>query len=533
MKKLLLLICFISWQGTSAQNWEIIQPGVNSKFQGEWNYFGYLHNFGSPLKATINIYPDSIITQGNLDFIYLRRDQEIAPIANIFYWGPPFYYIGINQPGRFGSMVMKSTSGDYRFLSHCGDTLLLKSRATLNQTWIFAPLNTGRILEASVINVQVGSVLGVVDSIKTIEIIAKDGQGQILISDKWNGKTFLLSKQHGLVSAPAFHFVNCTGNSYQFISDTIIYRLMSYKHNNQWLGKRDITIDEVFNLNIGDVFHFSSSGYSSGSGSNYFFNSRSYSIEKLISKNYFPAGDSLRLSYDRISVDSGQSVQQGIVYNNVVRKHDTLDKVIYLNKLRYLDDLDSSNTNLSPVYFISYDTSLNDRIKVAVEPVHPSASIHPQYTFRLSCSPYSSQGQGYNYIVVAKDLGIIQESSSFPSIIVYSNCHNFSRSLQYFSRTGETWGTPFDTLSILGFEEQTVKKQAVEVFPNPVKVGDVLRFTQTENSEIRIFNLLGHQVGFYQGNEVPIAPAMFQSGIYFWQLTANDKSSARGKFLVE
>ncbi len=532
MKKLLLLICLISWQGTSAQNWEIIQPGVNSKFQGEWRYQLGIDVDQNYVKSTINIFTDSIVTAGTDQYLYLRRDQEIAPIANSFYWGPPFLYIGINQPGRFGSLVMKTTTGEYKFLSHCGDTLLLKSRAPLNQPWIFAPLNSGRILEASVINVQVGSVLGVVDSIKTIEIIAKDGQGQILISDKWNGKTILLSKQHGLVSAPAFHFVNCTGNAYQYILDTIIYHLVSYKFNNQWLGKRDITIDEVFNLTIGDVFHFYSNRNSSGPGGTgiFVFNSRSFSIETLISKNYFPAGDSLRLSFDRISVDSGQSFQQGLVYHNVVRKHDTLNKVIHLNKLRYIDDLDSSNTSLSPVYFISYDTSLNDRIKVAADPV---ASLHPQYTFSLSCSPNSSQGMSFSYVVAAKDLGIIQEIISNPSFIVNNNCNNYSRSLQYFRRTGETWGTPFDTLSILGFEEQTVKKQSVEVFPNPVKVGDVLRFTQTENSEIRIFSLLGHQVGFYQGNEVPIAPAIFQSGIYFWQLTANDKSSARGKFLVE
>jgi hypothetical protein len=149
----------------------------------------------------------------------------------------------------------------------------------------------------------------------------------------------------------------------------------------------------------------------------------------------------------------------------------------------------------------------------------------------IFCNALAASGLEYTYQVMAKDIGIVQEYESIPN--TFNSCTETKKLLKYFNHNGETWGTPFDTLSILGFEEQTVKKQAVEVFPNPVKVGDVLRFTQTENSEIRIFNLLGHQVGFYQGNEVPIAPAMFQSGIYFWQLTANDKSSARGKFLVE
>jgi hypothetical protein len=532
MKTFLTLVCLLLLQTAFAQNWEVIQPGVSSKFQGDWRYQLFInvdHNF---VKSTINIFTDSIVTSGSEQYLYLRRDQEIASLSNVFYWGPAFYYVALNEPGRFGDIVIKSASGDYKFISHCGDTIVLKSKASVNQSWLFAPLNNGRYLEAKVLSIQVGSVLGALDSVKTIEIIAKDSLGQIMTSDQWNGKTFQLSKQHGLLSAPAFRIVNCTGNAYMYISDIIIYHLVSYKKNNQWLGKPDVKLDEIFNLQIGDVFHFNQSGYSTGGSGVYSYNTNGQSIEKLISKTYYPLGDSLHLIFDRFSVDSSQSIQQFIPYISVIRKHDTLIQTIQLNRFRHVvDALDSSSTDSSSVYFVSYDTSLNGRIKLALPKF--GFSFWGNSIFRLSCSPNSSQGAGFGYIVVSKDLGVIQIREEHPSIVVMTSCNIASRSLAYFRRSGETWGTPFDTLAVLGIEGSEFSTEKIEVFPNPVKAGEWISLSSTHSGTIRFYNSIGTFMGSYDQNKFILAPETYGKGIYFWQFEGKNGQIKRGKLLVE
>lgn len=166
MKNLIPILLFSILFSASAQNWEVIQPGVNSKYYGD---------FYNEVK-TINIYPDSIITVGSDQFIYLRNGPEYGSLGNDLSYGYNFIVVA-NQPSRFGEMVIKSSSGDYRFISYCGDTILLKSQTQMNQPWIFAPLKSGRYLEAAVIQMEVGTVLGVSDSIKTIRITSKDSLG--------------------------------------------------------------------------------------------------------------------------------------------------------------------------------------------------------------------------------------------------------------------------------------------------------------------------------------------------------------------
>jgi hypothetical protein len=531
MKRFLPLVYFLIGYGAFAQNWEAIQPGVNSKFQGDWRYQLYIDVDHNNAKSTINIFTDSIATVGTEQCLYLRRDQEIASLSNVFYFGPAFHYVALNEPGRFGEKVIKSASGDYKFISHCGDTIVLKSKASVNQSWLFAPLNNGRYLEAKVLSIQAGSVFGAIDSVKTIEIIAKDSLGQIMTSDQWNGKTFQLSKQHGLLSAPAFRIVNCSGNAYMYISDNLIYHLVSYKKNNQWLGKPDVKLDEIFNLQIGDVFHFGQSGYSSGYSGVYSYNTRGQSIEKLIAKTYFPSGDSLQLIFDRVSVDSSQSVQQFIPYVSVIRKHDTLIQTIQLNRFRQVvDGLDSSSTDSSSVYFISYDTSLNARIKLAL----PKFGFYfGGDIFRLSCSPNSSQGSGFGYIVVSKDLGIIQIREEHPSVIVMTSCYSAFRSLAYFRRSGETWGTPFDTLAILGIHQNKLEIEKVELFPNPVKAGEWINISSTQSGIISFHNSIGTFMGSYEDNNFMLGPDTYPKGIYFWQFEGKNGQIKRGKLLVE
>ncbi len=523
MKNLIPILLFSIMFSASAQNWEVIQPGVNSK---------YYRDIFNPVK-TINIYPDSIVTVGSDQFIYLRKGPEHGPLSNDLSYGYPGEYVVANQVSRFGKLVIKSSSGDYRFISYCGDTILLKSQAQINQPWIFAPFRSGRYLEAAVIQMEIGTVLGVSDSIKTIRITSKDSLGQILTFDGWNQITFKISKNHGLLSTPAMRLASlCNDSTGMPVSDPTIYNLVSQKANQQWLGTPDTKLDEIFNLSIGDIFHFNEIETNSNSFHSYL--SKKQVIEQVIYKNNYPNGDSIELGLKRMFVDSTTNNSPVSSNTNVNYRHDTITKIIYLEPYRYIDALDTSSSYTSEIYFLSYDTTYNGRNKISVPlPVVGLIGYTSNNVFFLNCSPVGSAGYTSALQVFSKDLGVVQEIIKSPSIMGPYGCRQYSRVLTYFSKNGETWGTPFDTLAVLGFDDQLVERKAIEVFPNPVKIGNTLHFTQLENSKIQIYNLLGNLVGTYQGNEVVVDPAVFQSGIYFWQVEAKDRGSFRGKFLVE
>lgn len=306
------------------------------------------------------------------------------------------------------------------------------------------------------------------------------------------------------------------------VSDPTIYNLVSQKANQQWLGIPDIKLDEIFNLSIGDIFHFNETLTDANSFS--YFISNSQVIEQIIYKNIYPNGDSIELGLKRMSVDSTKNFTQGSLYTSVNYRHDTITKIIYLEPISFIDNLDTTSSNTSELYFLSYDNAYNGRIQITVP--KPELGLQGN-TITLNC--YSTT----TLQVCSKDLGVVQEIMRMPSIMGFNNCRTFSRLLTYFSKSGEAWGTPFDTLAVLGFDDQLVERQAIEVFPNPVKVGNTLNFTQLESSKIQIYTLLGNLVGTYLGNEVVVDPAVFQSGIYFWQVEAKDRGSFRGKFLVE
>jgi hypothetical protein len=478
-----------------------------------------------PLKPTINIYTDSIITQGTNQFIYLRKDHEASPIANTFYWGGQVT-IAHHEPGRFGPYVIKSASGDYHFFNLNGDTILVKSKAALNNSWTLAPLRNGRSLEAIVANIQLELVLGVIDSVKTIEVRAKNSLGQILPFDLYTGLNFKLSKQHGLISTPAFRLMNSNTPLGVQPNGSALYELKSRKSNNQWLGAQDIKLNDLFNVHIGDEYHFKKqSGYSLNiAHAQMVF---SYSVEKLISKLYYSSGDSLQLIFDRKSVDS--TIVNSLGVSNlisVIHIHDTISRTIPLSKFRYLDHLDTSQLDTMGIYFLSFDTLYNNRLQVSV-PMEPRSPL----PFALFCQPSIYTNSGTRLYVMAKDLGIVQEFINEPLSNI--TCSHSLKELKYFSRSGESWGTPFDTLAILGIEGSEFSTEKIEVFPNPVNAGEWISLTSTHSGTIRFYNSIGTFMGSYDHNKFILAPETYLKGIYFWQFEGKNGQIKRGKLLVE
>ena len=157
--------------------------------------------------------------------------------------------------GFMGIKTILRNDGMDIFLNRDLDSLFIDTRANLNDNWIFYEFPNNDYYEAKVTSVATQNILGVVDSVKTIELFAKDSLGNSLPL-LYDGFELTISKSMGIVQALNFqHFPN---HNTSFPMTPI--NIKGLPHLN--LGARNITAADAFNFDIGDEIHYQFNNYS-------------------------------------------------------------------------------------------------------------------------------------------------------------------------------------------------------------------------------------------------------------------------------
>ena len=100
-----------------------------------------------------------------------------------------------------GKNVRSYLNGDWQFPNVAGDTILVKTSASLNDTWAFYSDTTSRWFEAKVTGLDTQTVAGTLDSVKIVTLTAKTGN-MPLPTDPITGFQIVLSEAHGFVQVP-------------------------------------------------------------------------------------------------------------------------------------------------------------------------------------------------------------------------------------------------------------------------------------------------------------------------------------------
>lgn len=181
MKRYLLLILLFCNIRAVSQIWNSIPPNDSLFYTVEglgndssWN--GYLR--------CIYIDSSTIIPNGLLNYFYpsVRLDKfDIIDTANGGTW--------------LGKFNIRYNTGDEYFLNQYEDSILIKTFADLNDSWLMCNVNNTEYW-ATVTSITQISIDGVLDSIKTVSIQAM--QNGLPIANYNNNLPLILSKKHGL-----------------------------------------------------------------------------------------------------------------------------------------------------------------------------------------------------------------------------------------------------------------------------------------------------------------------------------------------
>jgi hypothetical protein len=315
MKKLLLLVFILGAHLGRAQNWQCLQPGVKRYFT---NSNGYLRGIRID---SVKTYADSVV------YYPFHTPRGAYDTMSLF-----MPLLDSSGGSWLGKKVKKISNGIFVFDSYWGDSVIIKTQAAPGDSWIFYSDAGSLFYRADVIGLDTMTVLGVLDSVKTIMITARNSSG-IVTGDPVDSFRIILSKNEGFVqvfdlytfpyhkpdssfrsgldffldrsSTVVAWMINSSGGNPPGI-DVTLFRLTNFINPNQ---------QQLGNWNVGDVFE----SCHSGGGLRVY---TSYYLDTIVNKsisghliNYFYSG----LEYDayypfRLTGTSGSFTLSDAVY---------------------------------------------------------------------------------------------------------------------------------------------------------------------------------------------------------------------------
>lgn len=225
---LLILICGIFTVNLEAQNYQTANPQQTSLFQNSSNQIIGLRIDSLKGDSEIILYP----------FVTIQADSAEGCFTP-------------NQASWIGEKIVVKPNGSNLFFNRKGDTITLKTRAAINDSWIAYKRLDTFVVEATVQNIANEEFLGLNDSVKTIAFRVMD-QNANTIEHELNSQTVKISKNHGFVETLNFYlFPDFT---VRLIGDRLEkYSLVGL--TNPDVGIQNLKWFDVFDFNAGDELH--------------------------------------------------------------------------------------------------------------------------------------------------------------------------------------------------------------------------------------------------------------------------------------
>ncbi|MDR3678515.1 MAG: T9SS type A sorting domain-containing protein [Flavipsychrobacter sp.] len=252
MKKILLLLLVFSSPHAIAQDYNCFVPGAYQYFINSIYYSSFFSLNGGYLRG---MHIDSIRQDSNKTIYY-----PFHTVRGLY--GDQLPPLDTNGGSWLGKAVVQLQDGTFQFGNYWGDTVVIKTHANVGDTWMFYSDSTSQYFTASVIGMDTMTILGTLDSIKTITVTEIDSG----IINTANPTNIILSKAHGFAQVFdlymfPFHLADTLFAPWNFDyfthcslqAGSLLFKQIDF-HNP--------TSSEINNHNIGDVFEGHVSEYS-------------------------------------------------------------------------------------------------------------------------------------------------------------------------------------------------------------------------------------------------------------------------------
>jgi len=182
MKQLILFLLLASGYYCQAQNYACLQNGVTHYFINE---NGYLRGIRID---SIKTYPDSTVYY-----------PFHTPRGALYVLYAPLSFSDSMGGSWLGKRVKQLPDGIFIFDNYFTDsTVVVKTQANVGDSWVFYKDTGSLFYNATVVSADTMTVLGAVDSIKSILLTAQNASGPVP-SDSLNNFKIILSKNNGFV----------------------------------------------------------------------------------------------------------------------------------------------------------------------------------------------------------------------------------------------------------------------------------------------------------------------------------------------
>lgn len=465
-------------------------------------------NFKTVTPLTENFYQKSNYS-GN-DFLVLKIDSVTTSGTETIYHPMRSFRGNIDSNGCLvpndtswmGIQIVQQSNGDETYFTLNLDSIHIKCGATLNQNWHLYDFANGDYFEATVTALNVQSVLGNPDSCKVITLQKKDALGNNL-SDIWNNKSIILSKNYGAVKMYGWR---------DFPSDT---STMNISYSIATGGEGNLTADKIFDFAVNDVYEYTNQWNAAPATSGIRYE-RYQVLNKYIAAN----SDTIIYEYDY------KYYQKSYTYNpldsSISMGEDTLLQTHIFSQNNLINSFAAQLVIDSSGLWGTTAGTIQRQFKLASYYNNKmSKMVYPHYSvFNYPCIENGLNWCVNPYYYYAEGIGMTEKSEGSACPYTY---------LSYFLKGTETYGTPVDWSILLSANENEFEHK-ISVYPNPA-VNEV-SIKSNVAGELSVYNSNGQKVFIYElQNETSVKISHLPPGIYFYSVT-NDKGKRSGKFVV-
>lgn len=459
------------------QNWQTVNTNRTAHFQKDnnWEANGYLK---------YNIAIDSVAYQGADTLLFNRSFvEELNPGSQL---GSSYYR---RDTTWMGVHVMQRPGGIEEYHTALGEDARLEVLANPGQAWISMNFPNGNVLQAEVDSVTQGIILQQTDSLKYISFQMLDSLGQSVIHPI-NGQQITLSRNHGAVEL--FQMAHFPDSLQQFT-------LVGIEEGN--LGENNLNFEEVFDFEVGDVFHTQWEEY--WPPFTYYID---YEELIVVSKSYSGGIYDYEMARHLMRVDYAQGGAVTHTIDTVQKVYDPLNS--WTHHANWVPFMHYEDGDIGYAIMDTMNTDFCGRTTKSTFPLYWPFSWQSPFYY----APYT--GSGHPRFIFGDGLGMIRYTSWGNGI---SDGIEFD--LVYYKKGTETCGTPISWVSV---EEATPFSSARL---STLEFGFQLDFGEPfEDVLIRLLDISGrilHEEKF-SGSQYSLPMEGMSKGPYLIRLNAKE-----------
>jgi hypothetical protein len=412
-------------------------------------------------------------------------------------------------PSWIGEKVLVTDSTNL-FFNYKHDTIIIKTNALLNESWLAFDIMDSISIVAQVVKIDTMTFLGLIDTVKTVAFQVFDKTNEP-ISHKVNDMYLELSRNYGFIEIINFYFFPDYDMEAYMYEQLEHYKLVGL--SNPETGIHNLTWFEVFDFQPGDEIHVSYNYSCLGTNS---LTVRERSITKYMERHDLP---------DTITYLTDVYFSRERIYDgNTAYSYQHLQKESIIMPNPQFDLLPGEpvfENDYTAYYYRMVNTKL-------IFKVQPSAYDHIRGSPEEICWENCCADGCFPSYTYIKGLGG-----------PYHQCSNYTwwcmggedNTLVYYKKGNETWGTPLVITDVPG---QNMEDRS-SVYPNPAK--DMVWINIPEINSQFIFQLLSPDGRILLHRErcsadAPIYLDKKLNGLYYYRIITEETRSETGCLLI-